>query len=97
MSRYADAETEIRKAVDQQKRGMRGRSTMVNSQAVLASVLFAEGKLDESLKLRTETLAQRRKLYPHGHPALIAGLLNMGRLQLMLGHAEQAGTISTKR
>lgn len=91
LARYADAETEIREAIRiKQKHGLQDRSTLINSQAVLASLLFAEGKLDESLKLRTETLAQRRKLYPHGHPALIAGLLNMGRLQLMLGHTESA-------
>ncbi len=91
LARYADAEKEIRKAIRiKRDLGLQGRSTMVNSQAVLASLLFAEGKLDESLKLRTETLAQRRKLYPQGHPGLIAGLVNMGRLELMLGHSAPA-------
>ncbi len=91
LGRYREAEREVREAIRiKQTLGLDGRSTMVNSQAVLASLLVDQGQLDEALALRRKTLARRRILYPQGHPSLVAGLINMGQLQLLLGHAASA-------
>ena len=91
LAHYAQAESDIRRAIAiKEKLGLQGRSTLVNSQAVLSSLLFAEGRLADSQKLRSATLARRRALYPQGHPGLVAGLVNMGRLQLMLGDVTRA-------
>lgn len=91
LARYREAEAEVRAAIRiKHTLGFDGRSTMANSKAELASLLFDEGRLNESMKLRRETLARRRTLYPQGHPSLIAGLINMGRLHMMFGDATKA-------
>ncbi len=91
LARYSEAESGIRRAIAiKQALGMQDRSTLVNSQALLASMLFDEGHLQQSLALRNATLARRRALYPEGHPSLVSGLLGMSRLQLMLGHPDEA-------
>ena len=91
LGRYREAEHEVRQAIRiKHDFGLEGRSTLVNSQAVLASLLVAEGRLDEARQLREKTLARRRTLYPQGHPSLVAGLINMARLQMLLAKPDAA-------
>ncbi len=91
LGRFVEAETAVRESIAiKLAQGLEGRSTTVNTEALLALLLFNEGRLDEAGEIRDRTLARRRELYPDGHPALVSGLVNAGDLQRVLGDAKGA-------
>jgi serine/threonine-protein kinase len=91
LGRFGEAEAAVRESIAiKLAQGLEGRSTTVNTEALLALLLFNEGRLDEAGSIRDRTLARRRELYPDGHPALVSGLVNAGDLQRLLGDAEES-------
>jgi len=87
-ARFREAEAAVRESIAiKLSQGLEGRATTVNTEALLALLLFNEGRLDEATQLRDRTLARRRELYPEGHPALVSGLINAADLHRLLGDA----------
>jgi serine/threonine-protein kinase len=88
LGRFVEAEGAVRESIAiKLAQGLEGRATTVNTEALLALLLFNEGRLGEAAAIRDRTLTRRRELYPDGHPALVSGLVNAADLERLLGDA----------
>jgi len=89
-SRFEEAESFCRKALDGARRTKMQGSDLYSAMGSLGSVLESQGKLDEADSLLTKALAGNRQLLGFTHPSTLGTATSMASLRLKQRKLEEA-------